>query len=250
MLARRDDLFTLSALGLIAYVTADLAHHLLGHGTACLLAHGRIVLLSSIVLKCSVQSAAIDLAGPGGSLALGLIALPLTLGLRGGLKLLGALVAAFNFFWFFGQMVLSLATRTDDWVWTLNAYGVGEVGRVLLIGIGVAGYLAVVRVLAVLLAEFATSRERMRRICLSAWLAAAALAALTAALDANSIDAVLKHGLPQGLLSPLGLLLVPARAVQHEIASAPPIERTWPWIALAVLGACFSVVYLGPGISV
>ena len=33
--APRDDLVTLVAIGLLAYATADIAHHVLGHGGAC-----------------------------------------------------------------------------------------------------------------------------------------------------------------------------------------------------------------------
>ena len=62
--APRDDLVTLVAIGLLAYATADIAHHVLGHGATCLALGGRIVLLSSIFVDCTVRGSAIDRPGP------------------------------------------------------------------------------------------------------------------------------------------------------------------------------------------
>ncbi|HEY2894844.1 MAG TPA: hypothetical protein VGJ16_11540 [Pirellulales bacterium] len=249
MFERRDDLLTVTAIGLLGYLTADLAHHLLGHGTACLLEHGRILLLSSIVLRCSVQSVLIDLSGPIGNLVIGLLACAVALQrVRGIIKLLAALTAGFNLFWFAGQLIVSVASRSDDWAWAIADYHVSETVRILLIGIGVALYLGVVRMLAAVLEDFAVPRERLSRICRCAWLAATAVAALTALLDQNPWGALLKHALPQGVLSPLGLLLVANRAAQRQSQTPREIiARDRMWIGCGVLGTFMSLGFLGVG---
>ena len=100
LLEKRDDLLTVAALGLLAYLTADVAHHFLGHGGACWLAGGQILRLSSIVLTCSVTSPLIDLAGPIANFLVGVIALWMAgATARGTLKLFATLSAAFNLFW-------------------------------------------------------------------------------------------------------------------------------------------------------
>lgn len=246
----RDDLPTLTAIGLLAYLVADLSHHLLGHGGACLWDHGRILLLSSIVLKCSKLSPLIDFGGPAANFVVGFVAMAsVRFRMQSTLRLLLILVAAFNLFWFAGQMVVSVATGSDDWAWPLSYYHLEQPARVLLMATGVGIYLLVVRTLASVLADFPLSRERMVRVCLSAWFAAAALAAATALLDAHPLEALVKHALPQGLLVPLGLWRVPARALQHEAPGVAVIDRSWALIAAGILGALVSLVCLGRGIA-
>jgi hypothetical protein len=70
--ASKDNVATIGAIGLVAYVAADGAHHALGHGTACLALGGRIRSLSSIFVDCSLTGSAIDLAGPFANLVVGL----------------------------------------------------------------------------------------------------------------------------------------------------------------------------------
>lgn len=98
--ASRDDLAMLVAIGLLAYAAADIAHHVLGHGGACLALGGRIVLLSSIFVDCTVRGSAIDLAGPFANLAVGLAALALAhhLSAASTARLFFALAAGFNLF--------------------------------------------------------------------------------------------------------------------------------------------------------
>jgi hypothetical protein len=251
MLQDRDDLFTLTSIGILAYLIADLAHHLLGHGGACLVEHGRMLLLSSIVLKCSAQSLFIDLSGPLGNVVAGLLALWVATSMaRGATKLLASLAAAFNLFWFAGQMLVSVATRTDDWAWAMHDYHLSQIAQALLMGVAVLLYLGVVRTVAAVLAGFASPRERLARICRVAWLAAASVAALSALLDTSPVAALLRHALPQGLLSPLGLLLIPRRAMRQEgIVPESSVPRSWPWMATGVLGALLSVGLLGPGLG-
>jgi hypothetical protein len=55
----KDNTATIAAIGLLAYASADIAHHALGHGAACLGLGGRIISLSSIFVNCSLHGATI-----------------------------------------------------------------------------------------------------------------------------------------------------------------------------------------------
>ena len=147
-------------------------------------------------------------------------------------------------------MAVSAATRTDDWVWAMTQYQLGAAAQVLLVGTAAALYVGVAHMMSALLADFASSRERLVRICRSAWLAAALVASLTALLDVHPMPALLRHALPQGLLSPFGLLLIPGRALQHASPTTQPaVPRAWRWIGAGIVGAAVSLGLLGAGIS-
>jgi hypothetical protein len=136
--APRDDLVTRVVIGLLAYAAADIAHHVLGHGAACLALGGRIVSLSSIFVNCTVRRSAIDLAGPFANLAVGLAALALAYrpSATSSARLFFALTAGFNLFWFALLLLFSAATRTDDFAWPMAAFHVSEPLRYGLIALG------------------------------------------------------------------------------------------------------------------
>lgn len=249
----KDSVVTIVALGLIAYASADVAHHVFGHGGACLALRGRVDSLSSVHVQCSVTGSAVDLAGPIANLMVGVGA---WLGARiAGPRLVAihlcfTLVAAFNLFWFGMQLVFSAATKTDDWAWAMQQYHVGEPLRYAMIACGVAVYVLAVRIVAHRLAPFGQSRARI--IAVTAWVTAGTLAILTALLDPHGSSVVLRDAVPQSLLLPIGLLFAPARA-----ARTPPsegvstyLEFSMPWIFTAGLVAGLSIAFLGPGVAI
>jgi hypothetical protein len=250
----RDDLATLAAVGLLAYASADIGHHVFGHGAACLILGGQIKSLSSIYVNCSLTGAAIDLAGPLANFVLGIAAL---LALRGvtratvSVRLFLILVAAFNLFWLELQLVFSSATKTDDWAWPMHVFHVPEPGRYAMILGGAVAYFVTVRAIAVLMAPFAFPVSRSNKIVGVAWLTAGAIACATAAADKHPVAAMLHNAAPQSLLLSIGLLLVPAKAAPSASAveQANAIEFLWPWVIVAVVVGIASITLLGPGFA-
>jgi len=247
-----DSPATLAALGLLAYLSADVAHHVAGHGGACLALGGQLLRLTSIRADCSCTGAAIDLAGPLANLLLGAAAWAAGRWLRSAAaptRLFLLLTAGFNLFYFAGQLAYCAAANTDDWWWPLRQARVPAAGRYLLAALGLALYGAVVPPLARQLASFATPRHRATRIVGLAWLAAGVVAAATAASDHPVSTALLAHALPQALLLPAGFWLLPARAAQMAAKQAPPLAFSWHWVMAALVAGAGSVLLLGPGIS-
>jgi hypothetical protein len=252
---RRDDPATTAAIGLLAYASADVAHHLLGHGGACLALGGRIVSLSSVFVACTVRGTAVDLAGPFANLAVGLSALTaascVSRGTPSTTLLFLALAAGFNLLWFGLQLSFSAATGIDDWAWTLSAAQAGTTVRLALVALGGLGSLLAVRAVARRMAAFARPEARARRLVLTAWLTAGAFACVTALFDSAPLAAILRHAAPQSFLLSIGLLLVPAFAARSPASAVAPAHAfSATWVLAAVVVAAASIVFLGRRLAV
>jgi hypothetical protein len=251
----KDNLITLVAIGLVAYASADIAHHALGHGGACLSLGGSIISLSSIYVHCSLRGVVNDLGGPLANLLLGLAAaLTARIATRRSAttRLFLILAAAFNLLWFALQLVFSAASRTDDWAWAMHVFQVGEPVRYGMIALGALAYLLTMRGIAVQMAAFAASRVRARRIVMAAWITAGATACATAALDPNAVSAIVHHALPQSIILSIGLLFVPRRASSLSSSAEPagPIAFSVAWTVAAALVGVASILLLGPGVAI
>jgi hypothetical protein len=250
--ARADNIPTIAAIGLLAYASADVAHHALGHGVACLASGGRIISLSSIYLDCTRSDMAIDVSGPAANLLIGLAALlachivrsaPLTT------RLFLVLAAAFNLLWFAMQLVFSVITTTDDWAAAIHEFHLTGATRAGMIVVGALVYLATVRWAAAKLTYIAQPAARVITITLTAWLTAGIIACATAAFDHHPIAAVLRHAAPQSLGNAVGLLFVPRLTAK---LAAPgnmdaPLAMSIPWVLAAGIVAAASIILLGPG---
>ena len=247
-----DNAITIASLGLLAYASADIAHHVLGHGGACLALGGSIVSLSSVFVNCSLHGATIDLAGPLANLALGLAAL-LVAGVARPTatptRLFWVLVAAFNLMWFSGQLVFSVATGTDDWAWAMHRFSIGAPGRYGLIAVGALCYFVTYFFAAAGMVNLSHPRARARRIILIVWLTAGVTACATAALDHDAVRALLLQAIPQSFLLSIGLLWVPARAASRSTNTSPAAAVSFSvrWVIGAAIVGVASILVLGPG---
>lgn len=250
-----DNATTIAAIGLLAYISADIAHHALGHAGACLALHGSVISLSSIYVDCSIHGAAVDLAGPLSNLLLGLVAMAVArIGspAAAARRLFWILVAAFNLLWFWGQLAFSVASGTDDWAWALDQAGVIEPIRYGLVAFACLGYILTIHASAAAFAPFSHPRQRARRIVLVVWLTAAAIACATAMLDDDAVRAILLRALPQSALLSFGLLLVPSRAARWSATGDPAaaVVVSAPWVVAGVVIGVASILLLGPGVPI
>jgi hypothetical protein len=250
-----DDIATVIAISLIAYASADIAHHVLGHGGACLALGGRIVSLSSIFVNCTVRGTVVDLAGPFANLGVGLAGLFGAMHVRvrstsPSAHLFLALVAGFNLLWFMMQLVFSVATLTDDFAWAMHEFRIGVPTRVGLIVLGSFGYILAMRLIAISMAAFALPRKRLAWLMRICWLSAGIFACVTAMYDPDPLPAILHHAAPQSFILAIGLLLVAAITPSSSSVAAPSIRFSARWIAAAVAILSASIVFLGPGFSI
>jgi len=243
----QDDLLTLVAIGLLAYASADVTHHVLGHGGMCLVTGGSIHSLSSVFVDCTLRGTAIDLAGPFANLIVGALACALAFRARRALRLFLALATGFNFLWFALQLVFSVITRTDDFAWAMQVYHVSEPLRYALIATGIGLYMLSMRIVARAFRPFGPS-ARARRIVWTAWLTAGVFACITALFDRNPVAAILRSAAPQSLALSVGLLFLPRYVA--SVAEEPAIERRVSWLVAAAIIATISIWFLGPGFAI
>ena len=239
-----DDLPTVLSIGILTYLSADIAHHVLGHGSACAIMSGKILSISSVLVKCTITGAQVDVPGPLANLIVGLASWIVLRRVRKGALLRLALleVAGFNLFWFAGQLIFSAATLTDDWQQLLLALKPTTVWRLMFIAVGVAGYAITFRGLSHASGGF--DPFRLRRLLLIGWIGAGVVAGITSLRDPDGLHALIHHALPQAFLLPFGLLFL--RAVPSARPAVPIVRQRWLIVA-ACTAAVTSVVVLGPG---
>jgi len=241
-----DDFLALIAIGLLAYASADIAHHVVGHGGMCLAAGGRVRSLSSTFVDCTVRGTAVDLAGPFANLMTGLLAWAAALSARHAARLFLALACGFNLLWFCLQLVFSAATRTDDFAWAIKSFHLSEPLRYALILVGIVLYIFSMRIVKHLLRPFGPP-ARAKRIVWMAWVTAGIFACLTALFDPHRWHEIPQHAAPQSLALSVGLLFVPKYL---RSSGEVPIVRRTPWLLAAVVVAVASLVFLGPGFAI
>src|ERR1041385_633854 len=104
---RPDDPATLGAIGVAAYIFADLVHECLGHAVICLVTGGQVTLLTSVFFRSQPWSRMTDVAGPSANLVVGSL---LRMALRYDKKWSAqtrfflSLAVAFNLFWGTGYL--------------------------------------------------------------------------------------------------------------------------------------------------
>ena len=230
------DLWTLVALGVLAYFATDAIHEVLGHAVACVLQGNRILLLNSAFFRSAPGSFVTDLAGPGANLAAAL-ALALLLRREGPpspARCFLRLLCAFNLFWASGEMVVSALTGRDDWGFAIATLPSPGVWRALLGAAGVLLYHQGARMLR----RHGLGRAQGRILYAAAGLAACA-AALAYAPDRL---AAVREAALETFGANLGLLFMASRS------AAGPLPRRRGWVLAAALALPLFAATLGRGL--
>jgi hypothetical protein len=248
----RNDWLTVAAIGLIAMCVVTVDHEALGHGSVCLLIHGRITLLTSSLFRCSARSGWIDVGGPAMNLFMGLAALVVrTLLPRQFLKLRLFLicVTAFSFFWEGGYLIDAMHHRSGD-LYSFTQFLLGSVTlwqRWVGAALGLALFIASARIASGALLQMWPNANTARGVARTVWISAAIGAALAAAAYVgrdwgNFRDAVLEIA-----VASFPLLIIPLRG-RDGGAPRQFIARSYGTVVLAlIVYACF-VATLGRGV--
>lgn len=257
---------TIAAIGVAAYLLANVAHELIGHGGACLLAGGRPTAFSSAWLQSDTTGLspwALRFEAAGGTLtnfALGLLLMALAPWARRRSPHLLAFVwlgLAANLLPAAGYMMVSPLAGFGDWrafvdgLQPLLAWKLGV--TVLGLLLSCASLFAVVRHVEPFLGrDVAQRKPRARRLCWVPYLCAGAVVfPLSAAQNPLGARFVLTT-----LLAHLGgsawLVWAPewVRGPRTQSVEPPlgvPAHRGW--LAAGLLAALFCIFVLGPGVE-
>jgi len=251
----RNDWLTAAALGLLAMCAVTFDHEALGHGGACLLLHGRIVLVTSSLFRCDVKSDWIDPAGPGTNLLMGALALAwlrLIRPRRAALRLFLILVTAMSFFWEANYLVDAMHHRDGD-LYFFARFLLGEVPlwlRWAAAAAGLALYVATIWMTAAGLSALWPEARVARAMARTAWLSATVGAGVAALAYRGQgwkdlHDAVFEIG-----GASLPLLFIPLRGSRTVGEGSPaPMTRSPIAIGAAVVIYALFVATQGRGVA-
>lgn len=134
---------TLVSIGTMSYVIADIDHEAIGHGGACLVAGGRITLLTSVYFRSETHSFVTDAFGPLSNLAIGLLFWTLLRRanhFKAYTQLLLLHTMAFNLFWFSWLCFYAGITYKGDFAFDIRGATELLIWRISLIVIGISSY--------------------------------------------------------------------------------------------------------------
>lgn len=227
--ARHDGL-TIAAIGVVAYIAADVAHEVLGHGAACLLTSGKVTLVTSVFFRNEPLSRIVAATEPCGNVVAGALA---WFFLRkrdwpASLRFLLVLAMAFNFFWAAGYFIYSGVADTGDWAIALGGPPLGISARASLIVVGVISYWLVTRV--TVRALRGVTNVDLTRLVLLPYFAAGAAACLAALFYQRDPVGSVAGAARETFLSNILVLLVPRWVTMQRNAADAVVARDNRWL--------------------
>ncbi|MGH8091946.1 MAG: hypothetical protein ACREIF_00530 [Chthoniobacterales bacterium] len=262
----KDDLVTVIAVGVLAFIAVDIAHEVVGHGIGLLLSGGRAGILTTTRLISDVprpgQSWRIfDLGGPAGNLSWAALCLVLQRFQRGAAprwRLFLWASAMFSLFWEFGYLMKCGLTGSGDYMALILGLKPAAVWRALLFLAGLMLYRAAIRLLTsdlhfVVRSADSGCRTRVTRLLWALYLAGGLAACAGAILDPRGPGEIFNSGALSSFVACLGLAFVPGLFGSYpdkSLAVGESVSRSAPITALAVLALLLFVLVLGRGIPV
>jgi hypothetical protein len=228
-----DDIPTALAAGILAATLAAVIHETLGHGIGCLTDGGTITVLTSIWFRCQGAASLTVAAGPAASLAAGLVTLLLLRRwtLNGAMRLTIMLSAAFNLFWFAGQLIFHAITNGDTWAIMARMQRWPVWWRPVSAAFGAVCYVAATRAII----RTQTANRKLNWGAILAGYAAGTISAFLAGLmwAPMPIRSALEGLLALGA-APIGLLVIAAAARREPNAHRIVVARSWIMIVWSV----------------
>lgn len=274
----RNDVLTVAAIAVLAFLLTDIAHEVVGHGAAYFAAGGRGCVLTTTRLIGTVHSELGDrlfaLGGPLGNFACaGLAWLILQ---RSAARPSSPhrrvflwLTMAFSLLWGIGYFFYSGFLAAGDWAILVRGLAPASVWQPALVLLGFVLYPASVRFIAATMPRIVTHaepdrRQRLRRLVTISYLTAGLVACAAAALDPRGSQEVLFSAVPETFLGNIGMFAVPGLLTWRVTPGTPRqstrpdsrdgdippqfITRSAAWLATAAVAAAAFIGLLGPGI--
>ena len=251
-----DDKLMLGALGICAYIIADIVHEVIGHGGSCILTGGSISLLSSAFFHSNNGNTLVDIGGPIANILAGILSLLLLNSYKNfsvRTRYFLILLMAFNLFWGTGGLIYSGVTGKDDWSYLITGLQPSWFWRTLLVVIGLILYYTTIRIAsAKLMLITGDDSGRRKQLILVPYLAAGVSACFAALFDlSGSLPAIKEDALETfvGFIGFLLILRINNKTKPSLDLNLLPVTRNMKWIiSIAVLYIIFIVV-MGHGIK-
>jgi hypothetical protein len=255
------DALTIAGIAIIAYILASVLHEGMGHGGACLLAGGKVSVISTVHMECSVETRLVMAGGTLMNVAAG--ALCFALGrviarTSPRLRYLIWLSMTVNLFTAAGYFGFSGIGGFGDWASFIQGLGPQWAWRIGMTIFGAAAYMLVARFSLLELRPLIGSEKGKRfaravRLSKMPYFAGGILACLAGSLNPKGMILVALSAAASTFGGTSGLLWMMnwLKGDRIPLGSEPeplPIRRSWPWIVTAFVLALAFVVVLGPGV--
>jgi hypothetical protein len=260
-----DDLITVAAIGILAFISTDIAHEVVGHGIGLLIAGGRSGILTTtrLIHEPSLPNPGwriFDLGGPAGNLIwAGVCFLAQRLIRRAApeLRLFLWTSMSFSLLWEFGYLMKCGVTGQGDATALTRGLTPGWVWRVLMFGIGLFLYRGALSLTSselhfVLSRNNAQWRSRLCRLLVTLCIAGGLIACAGPIFDPRGRIEMLNSGALTSFVSWVGLFAAPSLFPSHadkNLIVVSPLGRSVLTILLAASASVLFVAILGPGIS-
>lgn len=256
------DSLTIASIGILAYIAGNIIHEALGHGGACLLTGGRPLLITAVNMDCSIDNRFVT---AGGSLMNAIAAALLFLLTRiiprkhPHLKYFAWLSMTLNLLSPAGYLAFSGIGGFGDWAQFTQGFHPQWAWRTGLTIVGASLYMLFVYWSLLALRPLIGSDPRQRvtqafRLTLIPYFAGGTVECIAGAFNPQGWLLVALSAAASTFGSSSALLWAPDWLRGSSIPPGPdatpmPIERSWPWIAAAVVTAVTFILVLGPGIN-
>jgi hypothetical protein len=256
-----DDPLTIAGIAIIAYILANVLHEGVGHGGACLVAGGKVLVISTVHMECSEETRLVMAGGTLMNLAAGAFCFALgriMARTSPRLKYFVWLAMTVSLFSAAGYFAFSGIGGFGDWAAFIQGLGPPWACRIGMTSFGATAYLLVARLsLLELRPLIGSDREnryaRAVRLSKMPYFAGGLLVCVAGSLNPQGMILVALSAAASTFGGTSGLLWMTnwLHGDRIPLGSAPeplPIRRSWPWIVTGFVVALAFVMVLGPGV--
>jgi len=252
------DWLTIAGIAIVAYILASVLHEGVGHGGACLLSGGKVLVISTVDMECSADNRLVTAGGTLMNVAAAALCVALGRVTNTQLKYFLWLSLTVNLFTAAGYFLFSGIGGFGDWASFIQGLSPQWAWRTGMTIFGAAAYLLVARFsLLQLRPLIGNDREKrfVRAVRLSRmpYFAGGTLACIAGSLNPHGMILVALSAAASTFGGTSGLLwmIYWLKGDRIPLGSDPepmPIRRSWPWILTAGALALAFVFVLGPGV--
>ncbi len=256
-----SDALTIGAIAVFAYVLASVLHEGLGHGGACYITGGKVLMVSTVAEDCSADNQLVIAGGTLVNAATALVCFFLarmTSPKAARLRFFLWLTMAVNLYDAAGYFLFSGIGGFGDWAVFIKGFQPQWAWRVAMTVFGAAAYALSARFVLFEMRPLIGSDPagrlfRARRLSKISYFTGGILACIAGALNPNGLILVAlsagasTFGGTSGLLWALNWFRgkdIPLGSFEEPT----PIRRSWAWIASASVLAAVFIGFIGPGV--
>jgi hypothetical protein len=255
------DTLTIAGIAILAYILANVVHEGAGHGGACLLSRGKVLVISTVHMECSSETRLVMAGGTLMNVVAGALCFALgrvTARTCPRLRYFLWLSMTVNLFTAAGYFGFSGIGGFGDWASFIQGLGPQWAWRIGMTIFGAVAYMGVARVSLLELRPLIGSDKEKRfaravRLSKMPYFAGGTLACIAGCLNPQGMILVALSAAASTFGGTSGLLWMMNWLRGDRIPLGPesdpmPMRRSWPWIATAFLLALAFVVVVGPGV--